>query len=80
MLKVMCGYHNHDMSHTLVGHPFAGRLKSSEQSLLLDMSKSQVKPANILLTLKENSECNVTMIKLKLFKIVNNQNFNYSKL
>jgi len=63
MLKVMCGYHNHDMSHTLVGHPFVGRLKSSEQSLLVDMSKNQVKPTNILLTLKENSECNVTMIK-----------------
>ena len=59
----MCGYHNHDVSHTLVGHPFVGRLKSSEQSLLVDMSKSQVKPSNILLTLKENSECNVTMIK-----------------
>jgi len=29
MLKVMCGYHNHDVSHTLVGHPFAGRLKFS---------------------------------------------------
>jgi len=59
----MCGYHNHDVSHTLVGHPFVGRLKSSEQSLLVDMSKSQVKPSNILLTLKENSECNVTTIK-----------------
>jgi len=27
------------------------------------MSKSQVKPTNILLTLKENNECNVTTIK-----------------
>jgi len=63
MLKVMCIYHNHDVSQTLVGHSFAGRLKSFEQSLLVDMSKSQVKPTNILLTLKENSECNVTTIK-----------------
>ena len=47
----------------LVGHPFAGRLKSFEQSLLVDMSKSQVNQENILLTLKENNECNVTTIK-----------------
>ena len=63
VLKVMCGYHNHDLSKTLVGHPFAGRLESTEHSLLVDMSKSQVKPANILLTLKEKNECNVTTIK-----------------
>jgi len=25
VLKVICGYHNHDLSDTLVGHPFAGR-------------------------------------------------------
>jgi len=30
MLKVIYGYHNHDVSQTLVGHPFAGRLKSYE--------------------------------------------------
>jgi len=63
MLKVICGYHNHDMSQTLIGHLFARRLKSFEQSLLVDMSKSQVKPANILPTLKQNNECNVTTIK-----------------
>jgi len=55
MLKVICGYHNHDLSQTLVGQLFAGRLKSYEHSLLVDMSKSQVKPANIQLTLKENN-------------------------
>jgi len=52
VLKVICGYHNNDLLDTLVGHPFANRLKSSELSLLVDMIKSQVKPANILLTLK----------------------------
>jgi len=40
----MCGYHNHDMSHTLVGHPFVGRLKSIEHLLHVNMIKSQVKP------------------------------------
>jgi len=59
----MCKYHNNDLSQTLVGHPFVERLKSTERSLLIDMSKSQVKPANILPTLKENNECNMTTIK-----------------
>ncbi|XP_027934490.1 uncharacterized protein LOC114189955 [Vigna unguiculata] len=63
VLNVKCGYHNHDVSSTLVGHPYAGRLKSTEQSLLVDMTKSQVKPANILLTLKEKDDCNVTTLK-----------------
>jgi len=56
-------YYKHDVSQTLVGHPFARRLKSFEQSYLVDKSKIQVKPANILLTLKQNNECNVTTIK-----------------
>jgi len=55
VLKVMCGYHYHDLSQTLVGHSFARRLKSTYQSLLVDLTKSQVKLANILLTLKENN-------------------------
>ena len=53
VLKVMCGYH----------YPFAGSLKSSEHYLLVYMSKSQIKFANILLALKENNECNATTIK-----------------
>jgi len=62
MLNVICGYHNHDVSDTLIGHPYTSRLKSSKHSLLVDMTKSQVKPANIFLTLKENNECNVISI------------------
>jgi len=30
MLKVICRYHNLDVSQMFVGHPFARRLKSSE--------------------------------------------------
>jgi len=63
VLKVIFGCHNHDLSKTLVGHPYAGRLKLDEQSLFIDMTKSQVKPANILLTFKENNEDNFTTIK-----------------
>ncbi|XP_014489800.1 uncharacterized protein LOC106752603 [Vigna radiata var. radiata] len=63
VLKVMCGYHNHELTETLVGHPFAGRLNAAEQSILVDMTKSQVKFSNILLTLKEHNENDVTTIK-----------------
>ncbi|XP_014521959.1 uncharacterized protein LOC106778497 [Vigna radiata var. radiata] len=40
VLKVMCGYHNHELAETLVGHPYAGRLNAAEQSILIDMTKS----------------------------------------
>ncbi|XP_052723780.1 uncharacterized protein LOC128193735 [Vigna angularis] len=42
VLKVMCGYHNHELAETLVGHPFAGRLNATEQSILVDMTNSQM--------------------------------------
>jgi len=63
VLKVICGLHNHDLARTLVGHPYAGRLKLIEHTLVVDMTKSLVKPSNILLTLKQNNEDNVTTIK-----------------
>ncbi|XP_052728521.1 uncharacterized protein LOC108327397 [Vigna angularis] len=63
VLKVMCGHHNHELAETLVRHPYAGRLNMSEQSLLVDMTKSKVTPVNILLTLKQNNDRNVTTIK-----------------
>ncbi|XP_052736662.1 PKS-NRPS hybrid synthetase cheA-like [Vigna angularis] len=63
VLKVMCGHHNHELAETLVGHPYAGKLNTSEKSLLVDMTKSKVTPANILLTLKQNNDRNVTTIK-----------------
>lgn len=55
VLKVTYGYCNHDLSKTLVGHLYAGRLKPNECPLLIDMTNNQVKHANILLTLKENN-------------------------
>jgi len=63
VLKVICGLHNHDLAETLVGHPYVGRLKPVEHALVVDMTKSLVKPSNILLTLKQNNEDNVTTIK-----------------
>ena len=62
MLKVICGLHNHALSHTLVGHPYAERLKKDEHKLVVNMTKSQVRPTNILLTLEKDAH-NVTTIK-----------------
>jgi len=58
MVKLICGSHNHDLSHL-----YAGRLNVDEKDMVEDMTKTSVKPRNILLTMKERNEKNVTMIK-----------------
>jgi len=69
VLKVVCGLHNHELANTLVGHPYAGRLQLDEHALVVDMTKSRVKPKNILLTLKEKNEDNVMILK-KLYNTI----------
>ena len=54
MMKLTCGSHNHEMTKSLVGHPYVGRLTKDEKIIIVDMTKSMVKPRNILLTLKED--------------------------
>ncbi|KAH1241609.1 hypothetical protein GmHk_07G019158 [Glycine max] len=63
MVKLICGVHNHELAKSLVGHPYAGRLTKAEKILIADMTKSMVKPRNILLTLKEHNANNCTTIK-----------------
>ncbi|XP_068461555.1 PKS-NRPS hybrid synthetase cheA-like [Phaseolus vulgaris] len=63
ILKLICGSHNHELANTLVGHPYAGRFTCNEKSMLMDMTDSSVKPRNILLTMKEHNEKNVSTIK-----------------
>ncbi|KAH1247282.1 Protein FAR1-RELATED SEQUENCE 5 [Glycine max] len=46
-----------------VEHPYAGRLTKAEKTLIADMTKSMVKPRNILLTLKEHNANSCTTIK-----------------
>ncbi|KAH1247580.1 Protein FAR1-RELATED SEQUENCE 6 [Glycine max] len=48
---------------SLVGHPYAGRLTKEEKKIIADMTKSMVKPKNILLTLKEHNADSYTTIK-----------------
>lgn len=63
MLSVVCGVHNHRVLVTGEGHSFVGRLSETESSLLVDMSKSLVKPKQILTILKERDYSNTTTIK-----------------
>ncbi|KAL5194330.1 hypothetical protein HKD37_20G056426 [Glycine soja] len=63
MVKLMCGIHNHELAKSLVGHPYVGRLTKAEKTLIADMTKSMVKPRNILLTLKEHNVNSCTTIK-----------------
>jgi len=63
MVKLICEVHNHEMTKSLVGHPYAGRLTKDEKIVVVDITKSMVKPRNILLTLKEHNANNYTIIK-----------------
>lgn len=63
ILKEMCGYHNHDLEKTLVGHSYIWWLSAKEKSLVGEMTKSMVKPRNILVTLKDCNVHNVTIIR-----------------
>jgi len=62
VFKVICGLYNHDLTKTF-GHPYVDILRPDEHALVVDMTKSQLKPSNILFTLKENNENNVKIIK-----------------
>lgn len=63
ILLVICSVHNHLDVVYLEGHSFAGRLSQKETSLLVDMSKSMVKPRDILATLKQGDPLNATITK-----------------
>ena len=50
-------------SQSLVGHPYAGQLTKDKKIIIADMTRSMVKPRNILLTLKEHNANSYTTIK-----------------
>ncbi|KAL7164377.1 hypothetical protein ACSBR2_040314 [Camellia fascicularis] len=47
----------------LEGHTYAGRLSHEETSLLVDMSKSMVRPSEILVTLNQCDDANASIMK-----------------
>ena len=55
MVKLICRTHDHEMEKSFVRHPYAGRLIKDEKIVVANMTKSMVKPRNILLTLKEHN-------------------------
>jgi len=63
MVKLICGSHNHELTKLLVGHPYVDRLTKDEKIIVIDMTKSMVKPRNILLTLKKHNINSYTTIK-----------------
>ena len=63
MVKLKCGSHNHALAKSLVGHPYADRLTIDEKIIIGDMTKSLVKPINILLTLNKHNINSYTTIK-----------------
>ncbi|XP_028054207.1 uncharacterized protein LOC114258455 [Camellia sinensis] len=63
ILTVVCGLHNHPLAEHLEGHSYAGRLSKDEKALLMDMSKSMVRPKEILVTLKQRDALNVSTFK-----------------
>ncbi|KAJ4715747.1 Calmodulin-binding transcription activator 2 [Melia azedarach] len=63
MLKVVCGVHNHPATKPFEGRSYAGRLSKEETSLLIDMSKTMVRPKDILMTLKNRDVNNASTIK-----------------
>jgi len=63
MVELICGSHNHDLAKTLVGQSYARRLSVEEKAMIEDMTKTSMKPRNILLTMKERNEKNVTTVK-----------------
>ena len=63
MVNLICGSHNHELEKSLVGHSYVGQLTKDEKIIIADMTKSIVKPRNILLTLKEHNANSYTTIK-----------------
>jgi len=52
VLMVVCDIHNHYQTENLEGHSFTGRLSEEEEKLVVDLSKTLVRPKDILNTLK----------------------------
>ncbi|XP_028242187.1 protein FAR1-RELATED SEQUENCE 2-like [Glycine soja] len=63
MVKLICGIHNHEMAKSFVGPPYVGRLTKDEKIVVANMTKSMVKPRNILLTLMEHNANSYTTFK-----------------
>jgi len=62
-LTILNGVHNHEILPYLVGHLLAGRLMENDKEIVRDLTKSSVKPKNILTNLKGKRKKSMTNIK-----------------
>lgn len=62
-LTVNCEAHNHDFALHLEGHAYARRLSQTEAQLVEDLSANNVKPRDILSTIKKQYPDNVSTKK-----------------
>ncbi|KDO52979.1 hypothetical protein CISIN_1g040570mg [Citrus sinensis] len=62
-LIVKYGFHNHLATQYLEGHSFAGILNKEKSNLLVDMSKNNVRPKDVLHVLKKRNMHNATTIR-----------------
>jgi len=63
VLSVDYCVHNHLAAKHLEEHSFAGRLSEEEDKLVVDISKTLVRPRDILNTLKQRSSLNVNTLR-----------------
>ena len=68
MVKLICGTHNYEMAKPFVGHLYVGQLTKDEKIIVADMTKSMVKPRNVLLTLKDHNANSYTTVK-KIYNV-----------
>lgn len=76
MVKVECGFHNHPLNRHPEGHSYCGKLTPDEEAIVMELSKSGLKPKEVLTALKERNENNASTMhtiycarqKLKLTK------------
>ncbi|TYH66346.1 hypothetical protein ES332_D06G116500v1 [Gossypium tomentosum] len=61
--KVICDQHNHPPTQHMEGHAYARRLKENEKNLLVHLTSKNITPRDILSTLKEQDENNISTLK-----------------
>ncbi|KAJ9557231.1 hypothetical protein OSB04_011845 [Centaurea solstitialis] len=62
-LTVRCENHNHEPAEDMEGHPYAMRLTENQVRMVEDLSRKNVKPCDILSTLKEQNLDNVSTLR-----------------
>ena len=61
-IRVVCGRHNHHPTRHLEGHPYARRLSDDQFRLVEDLMSKSVPPRQILSTLKDQDETNLSTL------------------